>query len=62
LPVKKSGGARNAALACGSKVLHLFFIDDFRSAGRKSSINGRKGTAAPELVEGLPKAETTFAG
>jgi hypothetical protein len=41
----------------GSKVLQLFFIDDFRPAGPKSSIKGRKSTAAPEPVEGLPKAK-----
>jgi hypothetical protein len=48
------GGTRNAALACGSKVLHLFFLDDFGPVGPKSSRKGRKSTA-------LPKAKTTFA-
>ncbi len=37
----------------GSKVLDLFFINDFRLARRKSLIKGRKSTT-------LPKAETTF--
>jgi hypothetical protein len=36
------GGTHNGALACGSRVLRLFFIEDFRPAGRKSSIKGKK--------------------
>jgi hypothetical protein len=55
-----AGDTHKSALACGSKVLQLFFIEYFRPAGRKYSIKGIKSTAAPELDEGLPKAETAF--
>jgi hypothetical protein len=47
-------GVRNATFACGSKVLYLFFVVDFRPLGENQP---QKEERVPQLLS-LPKAET----